>query len=75
MHSHAHTHTYTHTHTHAHTHVRRTEGHGCEKDNLEIIIEQVHLRIVSMDKILHFTNTLIIIIIFLRAALEEEVES
>ena len=55
-------------------HIHMSEGHGCEKDNLEIIIEQVHLRIVSMDKILHFPNTLIIII-FLRAALEEEEES
>ena len=71
MHRHAHRHTCTRAHIHAHTHVRRAEGQGCAKDSLEIIIEQVHLRIVSMDKILHFINTLILIIIFLRAALGE----
>ena len=45
-HTHTHTHTNTHranTHTHTHTHVGRGDWHGCEKDSLEIIIEQVRL--------------------------------
>ena len=41
-HTHTHTHTcaYTCTHTHAHM---RAHAHGCEKDSLEIVIEQVNV--------------------------------
>ena len=46
-HTHIQTHTYTHTHenthTHTHTHIRCGDRHDCEKDSLEIVIEQVYL--------------------------------
>ena len=35
------THTHTTPHTHTHTHVRLGDRHGCEKDSLEIVAEQV----------------------------------
>ena len=43
IHTHTHTNKHTHTHTHTHTHIRCGDRHDCEKDSLEIVIEQVYL--------------------------------
>ena len=44
MHARTHTHTNTLPHPHPqHIHVGRGDRHGCEKDSLEIVIEQVRL--------------------------------
>ena len=43
MHARTHASMHTCTHTHTHTHIRQGDMHGCEKNGLEIVIEQVRL--------------------------------